>query len=143
MKFVRQVLLIFKQKMNLLSIPLLIIMMKQSKDVMQKCMYQKTIFLNSVEFCQFNKSKNYSDILFMRLIYFYLIDCKRYAVVNMNIVHDNFRDLIEENDRDSLNGHVLSLKYAHWLEITGRFEHKIMLPGKYEVSWRMNSESNR
>jgi len=61
----------------------------------------------------------------------------------MNIVHDNFRDLIEENDRDSLTGHVLSLQYAHRLEITGRFEHKIMLPGKYEVSWRMNSESNR
>jgi hypothetical protein len=74
---------------------------------MQECMYQKTIFLNSVEFCQFNKPKNYSYILFMKC----------------------------------LTGHVLRLQYAHRLEITGRFEHKIM-PGKYEVSWRMNSESN-
>jgi len=100
--------------------------MKQSKED----------FLNNVEFYQFNNPKNYSDILFMKLIYFYLIDRKRYAAVNMNIMHDGFYDVIVENDMDSLTGHIISLQFAQRLEITGRFEHKIM-PGKYEVSWRM------
>src|SRR5262249_46707704 len=104
-----------------------------------KMFVSKEEFLNNLEFYQFNKPNNYSDISFMKLIYFYLIDRKRCAAVDMNINHHELYDLIEDNDVDSLTGHIISLQDAYWVEITGRFEHKIM-PGKYEVSWRMKCD---
>jgi hypothetical protein len=101
-----------------------------------KMYVSKEEFFNDLEFYQFNQPTDYSAVPFMKLIYFYLIDRKRSAAVEMNIIHRGLYDLIEDDDVDSLTGHIISLKNASWLEITGRLEHKI-IPGKYEVSWRM------
>jgi Holliday junction resolvase len=100
----------------------------------------KEDFLNNVEFYQFNKPHNLLEIPFMKFIYFYLIDRKRCATVDMNVTHRNDYYLVEEEDADSLTGHIIHLNNVCWLEINGRFEHKIM-PGKYEVSWRMKGGS--
>ncbi|CAF2312670.1 unnamed protein product [Rotaria sp. Silwood2] len=101
-----------------------------------KMYVSKEDFLNQLEFYQFEKPNNYLEIPLMKLIYFYLIDRKRHAAVNMDVIHRNEYYLVEENDADSLTGRIIHLQSVCWLEITGRFEHKIM-PGKYEVSWRM------
>jgi hypothetical protein len=96
-------------------------------------------FLNNLQFYQFNKPNNYMEIPLMKLIYFYLIDRKRRAAVDMSVIHRNTHYLVEEDDVDSLKGRIIHLESVCWLEITGDFEHKIM-PGKYEVSWRMKSD---
>ncbi|CAF0916423.1 unnamed protein product [Rotaria sordida] len=104
-----------------------------------KMYVSKEDFLNQVEFYQYKKPNNYLKIPFMKLIYFYLIDCKRYAAVDMDVVHRNEHYLVEKDDIDSLTGRIIHLQSVCWLELTGRFEHKIM-PGKYEVSWRMKGD---
>ncbi|CAF0725230.1 unnamed protein product [Rotaria sp. Silwood1] len=114
-------------------------------EAIEKChakMYvSKEDFLNQVEFYQFKRPNNYLEIPFMKLIYFYLIDRKRHATVNMDVIHRTEYYLREENDADSLTGRIIHLQSVCWLEITGRFEHKIM-PGKYEVSWRIKCDIN-
>jgi hypothetical protein len=102
-----------------------------------KMYVSKEDFLDQVEFYQFNKPNNYSDIPLMKLIYFYLIDRKRCAAIDMNVIHhDEHQQLVEENDVDSLTGRIINLQNIYWFEITGRLEQKIM-PGKYEISWRI------
>ena len=102
----------------------------------EKIYVSKEYFRNNVEFYQYDKPDHHLDIPLMKLIYFYLIDRKRYAAVDMNVVHHEFDDFITDNEVDSLTGLILRLENACRLEITGRFEYEIM-PGKYEVSWRM------
>jgi len=106
-------------------------------EAIEKChgkMYvSKEEFLTNLEFYQFNKPTNYSEIPFMKLIYFYLIDRKRCATVDMDVVHRNEHYLVEKSDEDSLTGRIIDLEHVCWLEITGRFEH-IIMPGTYEVS---------
>lgn len=101
----------------------------------------KEDFLNSVQFYQYKKPNNHSTIPFMKVIYYYLIDRKRTAAADMEVVHRNSFYLVEENDADSLTGRIISLRSVCWLQINGQFEHKIM-PGKYEVSWRMKTDQN-
>ena len=106
-----------------------------------KMYVSKDKFLTNLRYFQFRTPKNLSTIPFMKLIYFYLIDRKRRAAVNMDVVHLNGSYLVNRSDRNSLTGHVIQLQSVCWLEINGHFEQKIM-PGKYEVSWRMKSQAN-
>ncbi|CAF1400407.1 unnamed protein product [Adineta steineri] len=102
----------------------------------RKMYVSKEDFLNNLEYYQYDKPSDYTKIPFMKLIYFYLIDRKRCAVVNMNVIHRDDQHLVEEFHEDSLTGRIIHLKKVCWLEINGRFEFKIM-PGKYEISWRI------
>ncbi|CAF2454004.1 unnamed protein product [Rotaria sp. Silwood2] len=106
-----------------------------------KMYISKEVFLTKLQYFQFKKPKNSLKIPLMKLIYFYLIDRKRTSVVNMNVIHRNNHYLVELNDEDSLIGRIIRLQQVCWLEINGRFEHDI-IPGKYEVIWRMKSHSH-
>ncbi|CAF4427420.1 unnamed protein product [Rotaria socialis] len=86
-------------------------------------------FLTHVEYLNYRKPKNTLKIPLMKLVYFYLIDRKRTAAVNMSVIHRNDVYLIEDRDKDSLTGRIIQLQSVCWLEITGRFDHDIM-PGK-------------
>jgi hypothetical protein len=107
----------------------------------EKMYVSKEDFLKHLQYFQFNKPTNYLQIPLMKLIYFYMIDRKRKAIVDMDVVHRNDHYLVEQNDEESLKGRIIHLQSVCWLEITGRFEHKIM-PGKYEVIWRMKCRGN-
>jgi len=106
-----------------------------------KMYVSKEDFLSNVQYFQFTKPREDLEVPLMKLIYFYLIDRKRRAAVNMDVIHLNNSYLADSIDRDSLTGHIIQLRNVCWLEITGRFEQNIM-PGKYEVIWRMKSHSN-
>ena len=108
-----------------------------------KMYVSKEDFLDKVEFFQYvrPKKKLLANVPLMKLVYFYLIDRKRTAIVNMGIVHRNEQYLVEETDADSLTGRIIRLRSVCWLEITGEMEHRLM-PGKYEISWRMKARSN-
>ncbi|CAF1015951.1 unnamed protein product [Rotaria sordida] len=106
-----------------------------------KMYISKENFFTNLQYFQYKKPKNILEIPFMKLIYFYLIDRKRTSVVNMYVIHRNDRYLVEYNDKDSLIGRIIRLNQVCWLEISGRFEYDIM-PGKYEVIWRMKGHSN-
>ena len=93
-------------------------------------------FVNEVDFYQFAKPDRTADVAMMKLVYFYLIDRKRCATVDMGVIHRNDQYLVEEEEPDSLTGRIIHLERVCWLEISGRLEKKLM-PGKYEVSWRM------
>ena len=97
-------------------------------------------FRKLVQYFQFKKPKKDLRIPLMKLVYFYLIDRKRQAAVDMNVVHRNDH-LTEQADRDSFKGRIIHLRTVCWLEITGRLQHTIM-PGKYEVVWRMKCGAN-
>jgi hypothetical protein len=104
-----------------------------------KMYVSKEDFLNNVQYYQFNKPNDCSKIPLMKSVYFYLIDRKRRAAIDMDVTHRNTTYLVEENDVDSLKGRIIHLKSVCWLEITGDMENKIM-PGKYGVSWRMKTD---
>jgi len=106
-----------------------------------KMYVSKEDFLKNLQYFQFKKPANNLQIPLMKLIYFYLIDRKRKAVVDMNVIHRNDHYLVEQNDKDSLKGRIINLQQVCWLEITGSSEHNIM-PGKYEVIWRMKGRGN-
>ncbi|CAF0946720.1 unnamed protein product [Rotaria sp. Silwood1] len=100
----------------------------------------KKDFLTKLQYFQFKQPNKSLEIPNMKLIYFYLIDRKRTSVVDMNVIHRNSYYLVEQNEKDSLTGRIIRLQQVCWLEISGRFEYDIM-PGKYEVIWRMKSYS--
>jgi hypothetical protein len=106
-----------------------------------KMYVSKEDFLRNFQYFQFKKPENNLQIPFMKLIYFYLIDRKRTAIVDMDVVHRNDHYLVEQNDKESLKGRIIYLQQVCWLEVTGSFEHNIM-PGKYEVIWRMKGRGN-
>lgn len=93
-------------------------------------------FLRRVEYFQFEKPRQVSNVPLMKLIYFYLIDRKRTAAVNMDVVHRGTQYLIETADKDSFTGRIIELRHVCWLELTGRLK-KGLMPGRYNVSWRM------
>lgn len=103
-----------------------------------KMYVSKEDFLEQVDFYQYSKpkAKYLSRIPLMQLVYFYMIDRKRMAIVNMSVIHRNTYHLVEHRDADSFVGRIIALESVCWLEIDGRMEHRLM-PGKYEVSWRM------
>lgn len=106
-----------------------------------KIYISKEDFSKQVEYFQFKQPKDYTKVPLMKLMYFYIIDRKRQATVDMGVIHRNDRYLVERNDRDSLKGKIIHLESVCWLEITGEFEHNIM-PGKYDVIWRMKTHGN-
>lgn len=106
-----------------------------------KIYVSKEEFLRNIQYFHFNKPKNDLQVPLMKLIYFYLIDRKREAVVDMVVVHRSNYYLVEQTDPDSFKGRIIHLTNVCWLEITGRFQHNIM-PGKYEVIWRMKCDDN-
>ena len=106
-----------------------------------KMYVSKKYFLTNVQFFQYDEPKNDIKVPFMKLIYFYLIDRKRTAAVNMSVIHRNYNYLVEQRDRNSLTGRIIHLRQVCWLQISGRFEFDIM-PGKYEVNWRMKSPTS-
>jgi hypothetical protein len=106
-----------------------------------KMYVSKENFFKHVQYFQFEKPKNNPTIPLMKLIYFYLIDRKRRATVDMGVIHRNNHYLVERPDQDSFKGRVIYLQQVCWLEITGCFE-KTIMPGKYEVIWRMKSDAN-
>ncbi|CAF0761029.1 unnamed protein product [Didymodactylos carnosus] len=89
---------------------------------------------------QYLTDNNRKNTPLMKLIYFYLIDRKRLAAINMGVVHLNNNYLIGIKTSDSLNGHVVQLNTVCWLDISGEMEN--ILPGKYELIWRMKLSSN-
>lgn len=115
-----------------------------SDEAVQKChrkMYvSKDDFLTNIDFFQFNKFNKSINGPLNKIIYFYLIDRKRCAVIDMNVAHRDKYGIVDEYHPDCLTGHVLHLHSGRSLDISGRLEHKIM-PGKYEVSWRMKSDA--
>jgi hypothetical protein len=104
-----------------------------------KMYVSKEDFLKNMQYFQYNKPRNDLSIPFMKLIYFYLIDRKREAAVDMGVVHRNAYYLVERPDPNSFKGRIIYLQHVCWLEISGRFQHDIM-PGKYEVIWRMKCQ---
>ena len=98
-------------------------------------------FAKLLQYFQFKKPNIALQVPFMKLVYFYLIDRKRQAAVEMDVVHRNDHYLVEQTDKDSFKGRIISLQSVCWLEISGRFPHVIM-PGKYEVLWRMKCREN-
>ena len=106
-----------------------------------KMYMSKEEFLKNVQYFQFKRPNDHLKIPLMKLIFFYLIDRKRTAAVDMNVTHRNDRYLVECKDKDSLKGRIIHLRSVCWLEINGHFEHLIM-PGKYEVIWRMKCNSD-
>ncbi|UJR23089.1 hypothetical protein I4U23_026112 [Adineta vaga] len=97
-------------------------------------------FLKHVNYFQFKTPSHHSTIPFMKLVYFYLIDRKRRAAASMDVIHLDGNYLADRTDQDSLTGHIIQLRSVCWLELTGRFQQRIM-PGKYEVSWRMKGRT--
>ncbi|CAF0909943.1 unnamed protein product [Adineta ricciae] len=107
-----------------------------------KMYVSQKVFLNDLEYFQYNKPNDHESIPSMKLIYFYLIDRKRCASVNMDMpIHDS-QHVYKVLDADSLTGQVTYVKEIVRLDMTGRFQHTIM-PGKYEVSWRMKGVANK
>ncbi|CAF1999288.1 unnamed protein product [Rotaria magnacalcarata] len=104
-----------------------------------KMYVSKDNFVNNVEFFQFKQFNKSLQVPFNKIIYFYLIDRKRCAATNMNIAHLDRYNVVEELHSDSLIGRIIHLCSKRSLDISGRFEHRIM-PGKYEVSWRMKAD---
>ena len=93
-------------------------------------------FLRQLEYFQFKKPRIDAEVPLMKLVYFYLIDRKRTAAVTMDIVHRGNQYLVETRDPNSYTGRIIQLQHVCWLELTGRFEHRLM-PGRYRVTWRM------
>lgn len=106
-----------------------------------KMYLSKESFLTQLQYFQYKRPKKVQEITIMKLMYFYLIDRKRRAVVDMDVVHRNDQYLVERNDANSFKGRIIELRNVCWLEITGHFEHAIM-PGKYDVIWRMKCFDN-
>lgn len=104
----------------------------------EKMFVSKEDFQDAVQYFQYEKPRYYRNVPFMKLVYFYLIDRKRTAVVDMDVVHRNDHFLVERQDNESLKGRIIALQSVCWLEITGFFPQKLM-PGKYEVIWKMKS----
>ena len=105
----------------------------------QETMYvSKEDFASQVQYFQFKQPKANLSIPLMKLVYFYLRDRKRVAAVSMDVVHRNSGHLVERADSNSYTGRIIHLQSVCWLEITGRFDRRLM-PGRYEVSWRMKS----
>ena len=107
-----------------------------------KMFVSKEEFVQEVDFYQFTKPEQTIDVPLMKLVYFYLIDRKRCATVDMDVTHRNDQYLVEEEDADSLVGRIIHLERVCWLSISGRLEKKLM-PGNYEVSWRLRERDNR
>lgn len=103
-----------------------------------KMFVSKENFRKCVQYFQFGKPRNNQTIPLMKLVYFYLIDRKRTAIVDMHVTHRNDQYLIERSDRNSFKGRIIYLNNVCWLEITGQFPRPI-LPGKYQVIWRMKT----
>lgn len=106
-----------------------------------KMYVSKEDFFNILQYFQYKKPKRDLEVPLMKLMYFYLIDRKRQAAIEMDVVHRNDEYLVEQTDQDSLKGRIISLQSVCWLEITGRFPHVIM-PGKYQILWRMKCQQN-
>ncbi|UJR25819.1 hypothetical protein I4U23_007169 [Adineta vaga] len=103
-----------------------------------KMYISKEMFLMDLEFFQYNKPNDSTTVPFMKLIYFYLIDRKRCSAIDMDT---GDQDAFKTFDADSLTGQIINVREVVRLDITGRFQCKIM-PGKYEVSWRMKGNLN-
>ena len=104
----------------------------------EKMYVSKDDFASQVQYFQFKQPKPHLNIPLMKLVYFYLIDRKRAATVSLDVVHRNSQNLVERADGDSYTGRMIHLQSVCWLEITGRFERRLM-PGRYEATWRIKS----